>query len=122
MPQACIAERFPAYQPAMRIITAISQTNPAVITTSFDHQYIDGLIVRLYIPLANGMQQISGNYCNNSLKPTTYEVTVTGLGTFSIPVDATSFEAFVNNECSSVVPVAEINSQLTNATRNVLPY
>jgi len=113
MPVACYAVEFPAFQPAMRIITAISRTNPAVVTTSFNHQYTDGLIVRLDIPLANGMQQISG---------IPYPVTVTGGTTFSVPVDATSFDVYVDTECCCVVPVGEVNNQLTNATRNVLPY
>jgi hypothetical protein len=115
---ACYAVLNPTYQPAMRIVTAISQTNPAVVTTSFAHQYVDGIIVRLDVPLANGMQQISSiPYPNVS-----YPITVTGSSSFSIPVDATNFQAFTNVECCCVVPVGEINSSLNNATRNVLPY
>ena len=113
MPQACYANPFPAFQPAMRIVIDISQSNPAQVTTSFAHQYVSGTIVRLDIPLANGMPQIAGN---------TYEITVTGLTTFTVPVDSTKFQAFTNNECTCVVPVGEINSQLTAATYNVLPY
>ena len=118
MPVACYAVQFPAYQPAMRIVTAITQSNPAQITTSFAHQYASGIIVRLDIPLANGMQQLVGT----SFLPITYPITVTGITTFTIPVDSTSFQAFVNTECCPVVPVGELNSQLTSATQNVLPY
>jgi hypothetical protein len=102
----------------MRIVTAISQSNPAVVTTSFAHQYTSGLIVRLDIPLENGMQQISGV----PSPYVTYPITVTSATTFTVPVDSTNFQAFVNNVCTPVVPVGEINSQITNATRNVLPY
>ncbi len=118
MAQSCYAVEFPAFQPAMRIITAITQSNPAVITTSFAHQYASGIIVRLDIPQENGMQQLVGT----SSLPITYPITVTGLTTFTVPVDSSNFQAFVNNECTCVVPVGEINSQLTSATRNVLPY
>ncbi len=113
MPSACIAFRNPAFQPAMRIVTAITQSNPAVVTTSFNHQYASGIIVRLDIPLENGMQQISGIQ---------YPITVTGSTTFSVDVDSSNFQAFTNNECTPVVPVGEINSLLNQATRNVLPY
>lgn len=113
MAVACYAVQNPAFQPAMRIVTAISKTNPAIITTSFAHQYVDGIIIRLDIPLANGMQQIQGIL---------YPLTVTGPASFSVPVDSTSYDAFVNTECSSVVPVGELNGQITSATRNVLPY
>ena len=95
MPSACYAVLYPTYQPAMRIVTAISQTNPAVVTTSFAHQYNSGIIVRLDVPVANGMQEISSMpYPNKS-----YLITVTGATTFSVPVDATQFSAYVDNQC-----------------------
>lgn len=107
------AVQFPAFQPAMRIITAISQSNPAVVTTSFAHQYITGTIVRLDIPQIDGMQQISG---------ITLPITVTGLSTFSVPVDSTQYQAFTNTQYALVIPVGEVNGQFTAATYNVLPY
>lgn len=114
----CYAVQFPIYQPAMRIITAISNTNPAQITTSFAHQYVNGIIVRLDIPQANGMPQINGTPYPGQ----TFPITVTGLTTFTVPVDATKFQTYVNNECCCVVPVGENTDMLRNATRNVLPY
>lgn len=113
MPTACIAERYPIYQPAMRIVTAISQTNPAQVTTSFAHQYNSGIIVRIDVPHANDMPQING---------LELPITVTGATTFTVPVDASVFQAYVNNECCCVVPIGQLNSQLTDAARNVLPY
>jgi hypothetical protein len=113
MATACFAVEYPIYQPAMRIIQAISKSNPAVITTTFAHQYTSGIIVRLDIPLSNGMQQIAG---------VTYPITVTGLTTFTVPIDSTSFVTFVDTNCASVIPIGETNDMLTNATRNVLPY
>lgn len=113
MPAICFAEQFPAFQPAMRIVTAISQSNPATITTSFAHQYVNGTIVRLDIPLSNGMQQIAG---------IAYPIIVTSSTTFTVPVDSTSFQAFNNINCSMVIPIGELNSQFNAATQNVLPY
>ena len=114
----CYAVPNPTFQPAMRIVTAISQSNPAVITTSFAHQYNSGIIVRLDIPIANGMQEIS----SIPYPPKSYPITVTGGTTFTVPVDSGSFQAFVNVECAMVCPIGELNSQLTDAERNVLPY
>lgn len=105
--------QFPAFQPAMRLVTAITQANPAVVTTSFAHQYITGTIVRLDIPSVDGMQQISG---------ITYPITVTGLSTFSVPIDSTNFQAFTNNYYALVIPVGEQTLQFSAATNNVLPY
>lgn len=111
-PSSCYAVPNPAFQPAMRIVTSISQSNPATVTTSFAHQYVDGIIVRLDVPLANGMQQIGG---------TTYAITVTGTDTFTVPVNSTKFDVYTDVQCCCVVPVAELNGQLNAATRNVLP-
>jgi hypothetical protein len=74
--------------------------------------------VRLDIPIANGMPEIS----SIPYPPKSYPITVTGAATFTVPVDSTTFQAFVNNECTPCVPIGEINSQLTDAERNVLPY
>lgn len=117
MPTACYAVRNPAFQPAMRIVTAISQSNPAIVTTSFAHQYVSGTIVRLDIPLANGMPQISGV----PYPGITYPITVVSPTQFSVPIDSTNFQPYVDVECCCVVPLAELNSQFTAATQNVLP-
>ena len=109
----------PIYQPAMRVITAITNANPAAVTTSFAHDYLDGLIVRLHIPTGYGMLQA------NELVGT---VTVTGATTFTLDIDTTAFDAFTSpvgspwyiNSYASVIPVGEINSLLTQATRNTL--
>jgi len=104
----------PIYQPAMRVITAITKSNPATVTTSIDHDYITGEIVRLVIPLANKMWQANGR---------TGTITVTGGATFTIDVDTTFFDSFVVpavNE-AQVIPVGEINAMLRGATKNVLP-
>ena len=113
MAVACYANPFPAFQPAMRIITAVSNSNPVSITTSFAHQYITGTIVRFDIPLTNGMQQLVGS---------TYPIIVTGNTTFIVALDSTSFQPFTNTNCAMVVPVGELNGQLTAAMQNVLPY
>ena len=42
MPQI-FADPFPIFLPAMRIITDITRSNPAIVTTSFDNDYISGL-------------------------------------------------------------------------------
>jgi Ubiquitin-activating enzyme E1 FCCH domain len=109
---------FPVYQPAMRLIAAITNSFPATVTTTFDHQYITGTIVRIDIPFADGMQEL-----NQQTAP----ITVTGATTFTIPIDTTNFNAFsipsvppYINTAAQVVPVGEISSTLDAATVNVL--
>lgn len=116
----CFAQMNPVFQPAMRLIAAITQSFPATVTTTFDHQYIDGTIVRLDIPPACGMQE-----ANQFFGP----LTVTGATTFTLPLDSTNFQAFSipiapdphTDICAQVVPMGEISATLKAATVNVLP-
>lgn len=110
----------PVFQPAMRLLVAITQSNPAVITVSPNHLYKTGLIVRFDIPFVNGMQQLNQQ---------TASIIVTGLTTFTVPIDTTQFDAFVvplvptaNNTTACCVPIGEDNDILTQAVMNVLPY
>jgi hypothetical protein len=115
----CYAVQNPIFQPAMRIITAITQANPAQVTTSFAHQYITGLQMRLDIPIACGMQQ-----ADQFVGP----IVVNSPTTFLIALDTTTFEPFSIplapsphvNTCAQAVPVGEVNSILTGATVNIL--
>lgn len=117
----CYADPHPIFRPAMRLIASISQTNPLVVTTTFDHQYITGTIVRLDIPPADGMPQ-----ANQLFGP----ILVLSSTTFSMPIDATQFEPFAIpvspnphiDTCAQVVPIGEVNEILTAAVQNVLPF
>jgi len=115
----CYSNESPTFQPSMRLIAAITQDYPATVTTTFDHDYITGQIVRLLIPKTEGMQQ------GNKLKG---EITVTGTDTFTINIDTRKFDAFAipgvpgahDNTCAQVLPVGEANDVLSSAIRNVL--
>jgi hypothetical protein len=117
---AILANPAPVFQQAMRIISSISNANPAAVVTTFDHQYISGMVVRLNIPPGFGMQQA------NQLSG---QIAVTGGTTFTIDIDTTHFDAYAapssfpyNYQYGQVVPTGENNSILLAATRNVLPY
>jgi hypothetical protein len=113
----------------MRIITAITNAYPAVITTQVNHLYTTGMVVRIVIPQADGMQQLN-NYLG--------EIIVTGLDTFTVDVDSTYFDVFtvpVDNwtdpingisihidTCAQVLPVGENAYKLDAAMRNTLPH
>ena len=113
----------PTIQPAVRAIIAISQSLPAVITTSFPHSYGVGMIVRIKVPLTFGMTQI------NDLQGTIIAVTD---DTFDITIDSTNFDPFfippnqvppdAQTQYAQVVPVGEVPQTHAFAFRNVLPY
>lgn len=116
---SCYSNPSPMFQPAMRIVSSITNANPASVTTTLDHNYLTGEIVRLIVPQGFGMTQI------NNLTGT---ITVTGSTTFLIDIDTTFFDVFsvpsplpMAYTCPQVIPVGEVSSILSGATKNVLP-
>jgi len=112
------AEQQPVYQPAMRLISNITNANPAVITTTFAHNYIDGEIVRLWVPDGNGMTEVDQLFA---------DIVVLSPTTFAFNLDTTYFTPFVypgNNDAMAPMstPVGEVTATLKAATTNVLPY
>ncbi len=115
----CYAIQSPVYGPAMRIITAITQSNPAVVTTSFAHNYVTGTIVRLDIPPLDGMQQANQQFGT---------IVVLSSTTFAIDLDTSKYDAFsipvtvspTDQICAQCVPIGEDNGQLTAAVKNLL--
>ena len=75
----------PIFQPAMRLVTAITRSSTAQVTTSTDHDYRTGDIVRIYVPKWYGMRRADRMQG---------EITVTGDDTFTIDIDTTGFNAF----------------------------
>ena len=115
-----LAYPFPVFQPAMRIVSTITNSFPVTITTTFAHQYVTGTIVRINIPPGYGMQQL-----NQQFGP----ITVTGSTTFTMPLDTTYFDPLVTptnytlkSQYPQCVSFAELSGQLDAAVQNVLPY
>jgi hypothetical protein len=114
----------PSFQPAMRVITNITQSNPAIITTGINHLYINDMVVRIDMypqflnkgsaAANNGMIQMNQQFGT---------ITVLSPTTFAIPIDSTNFDAFVLAPIptAQAVPIAEANSILTAAVQNVPP-
>jgi hypothetical protein len=112
------ADPNPIFQPAMRLVSAITNAFPAAVTTTFDHDYITGTIVRLYVPQSYGMHQ--ANKLHGSIE-------VTGSTTFTIDIDTRLFQPFAVpmgsiQETSMSVPIGEVNETLLAAVQNVLPF
>src|ERR1700704_4063861 len=94
------------FVPNRNTIASITNANPGVVTTTTDHTYHNGLLVRLVIPLGLGMPEVNGNI---------YEITVLSNNSFSINVDTTNFEPFksgssaitnISNAANAVVTVS----------------
>jgi hypothetical protein len=109
----------PSFMPAVRDITAITQSYPLQVTTSFPHGYLSGLIVRILIPNYFGMTIL------NKIKGS---IVVTGSTTFTMAIDSTHFDPFIvpssqpgnNYTPAQVTPVGEDSDQLTQSFVNIL--
>ena len=117
---AILAFPFPVYQPAMRIISNITNGFPAVVTTTFNHQYLTGTVIRLVIPLGYGMVQANQLYG---------DIVVTGATTYTIDIDTTFFDPYLTpstfpetSQYAQCIPIGENNDILTASVQNVLPY
>lgn len=90
---------------------------PVTITTTFVHGYMNGLIVRLFIPEKVGMQA-----ANNFYAP----IAVTGPTTFTMPLDTTTFDPYdVPNvwyirAYGQTVPIGEVTETICLANVNIL--
>lgn len=109
----------PTYGPIMTVIEAITKATLAAVTTTTDHGYVDGTVVRLDITPACGMFQMD---------QLTSPILVTGARTFTTIIDSTQFDAFAipvapdvhTNICSLCVPIGSKNDTLEPAERNIL--
>ena len=115
------AIQFPTYLPAMRIITAITQAQEAVVTTSFANDFVNGEIVRISVPYTHGMN----TWGMGQIDGLTGTIVVLSTTQFSINIDSRAFDAFVDpgaprDQRAYVSPIGEVNSILAAATRNVL--
>ena len=107
----------PLFVPATNQIAAITNANPAQVTTATDHGYVDGLVVRMIVPVAYGMPELNG---------LAFVITVTGATTFTIPVDTTGINSFVIPvgmsprfaSLAQVVPAGEIGDIQGSETHN----
>lgn len=104
----------PTWKPIEKAITSITNANPGVVTTTSNHNYTTGLIVRFFFAENFGMSQLIGNI---------YTITVLSPTTFSINANTTTFDPFVipnTLQTPQVIPVGEVASTLQNREQNTL--
>ena len=113
----------PIFQPAIRQIAAITpvlvtgtSTLLLGITTTQDHLYKDGLIVRLSIPLEFGAQQLNGRSGDIVVNtPTQFIMSFTAFPFDPFVIPATPLQVPLS------IPIAEDVQFLNSAEFNVLP-
>jgi hypothetical protein len=106
------------YQPSMRLLNTITLGLITSFETSQPHLYQTGLTVRVVIPRYFGQEQLNGYVA---------PITVTSPTTFTMDLNSSTFNPaeappnpYMYNSFPHVVPVGEVNSQLSQATHNTL--
>jgi hypothetical protein len=100
------------FVPNRQTISSITRSNPAVVTTTEDHGYDDGIYIRLVYPTSFGMTQLIDQV---------FQATILSATSFSVPIDTTHFDAYnaaTSLQVGQVIPVGEISSTLENSERN----
>lgn len=98
------------FVPCRQIISNITQSDPAVVTTTQPHGYLEGLFIRIDIPYPGSMYQLNNKQ---------FLIKVLSSNMFSIDVDATAFDTFTlsTDQSAQVIPTGEFTT-LVNAVRN----
>lgn len=114
----------PMYYPRRRWITRITQAAQAVITTSVNHDFHVGELVRFIVPAAFGMTQmdnLTGTVVARNIVPTT------GNNTITVNIDSSAFTAFAFPLAAAnpftyayVVPVGENTGAALTLGTNIL--
>jgi len=100
------------FVPNRQQVSAITNANPAVVTTTQDHGYETGLCVRFFFPLNVGM---------NLLDNEEFLITKIDDTSFSIPINTTNYDVFApvgTAQLPQVIPIAEAADSLAQATKN----
>lgn len=106
------------FQPSRFVISAITQGETTVVTTSDTQNYVVGQVVRMLIPQAYGSFQLNNKQGLVISLPSTTEV--------EIDIDSTHYDPFVpspptqtqNLSLPQIVAIADYNSGNINANGN----
>jgi hypothetical protein len=106
------------WTPQRQGISAITQALPAVVTTAAAHGLTTGQAVRINVPKAYGMVEISGKiYSVTVLNNTTFSLQTSQVP-FVVNVDSRSFTAFTTPAkpgfTAEMLPVGALPIQLTD--------
>lgn len=124
---ASIADTNPIFKPALRVVTAITNANPCSVTTSFDHGYFSGCIIRINVPGVTVVYDTYYDFGMNEINGLFSSITVTGPATFTMDtIDTTSFSPFSIPagalQSAQCIPIGETTNTFVSAMFNTLPF
>lgn len=117
-PYKCILQPNPRFGPSINLIAAITNANPAQVTTQTPNNYVTDMVVKLYVPPSCGMVRVSGlQGAIQVIDPSNFLINIdtTTFGPFAIPVDPDP-KADV---CPQTIPVGDISNTFQGVVRNI---
>jgi hypothetical protein len=104
------------YQPSLFYISAISEGTVTTVTTSVNHNYVIGQLVRLLIPFNYGAQQLNERQG--------YVIGIPAANEVVLNIDSTKADAFIPSPTYGPTPpqiaaIGEVNSGQISSTGNV---
>lgn len=114
----CILQPNPRFGPYINLIAAITNANPAQVTTQTVNNYVTDMVVKLYVPPSCGMTGVSGLQGS---------ITVIDPYNFLIDIDTTVFGAFAipampnpkEDICPQTIPVGDISQTFEGLVKNL---
>jgi len=113
------------FSPDRVLIANITQANPAVVTTTTNHNMTTGQVVRIHVPIQFGMTQLNQVMAQITvLSATTFSLQYTQVPN-AVNINSTNFSPFVSASNtqftaeilpigSSASPLTKIQYQITN--------
>lgn len=117
-PYKCILQPNPRFGPYINLIAAITNANPAQVTTQTPHNYVNQMVVKLYVPPACGMQEVNGLQG---------AITIVDATNFLINIDTTNFSTFAIpmsppprvDICPQTIPVGDVSANFQGLVHNL---
>ena len=108
------------YVPARKVVTAITNANPAIVTTSIAHDYVSGVIVRMNIPESTSLEDYGMPQINQQFAP----IQVIDSTNFYIDIDTRLYEPLHipmnQQQYPQCIAIGELNDHLDGAVHNSL--
>lgn len=106
------------FTPSRVAISAISQANPCVVTTSSNHNLLTGQVVRLHVPQNFGMVELNNVQASITvLSNTTFSLQVTQVPP-GIDINSTNFTSFTTpskpGKTAEILPMGSWATPITN--------
>lgn len=102
------------YQPSQFFISTITKGSTTLVTTTADHNYVVGQLVRFIIPITNGIRQLNGQ--------SGYVISIPSDTQVVVNIDSSNYNSFQSSSQPTqpqILAIGDINSGSINSSGNL---